>query len=1136
MLKQQEHGQDQHSISYAQQRMWILDRLDPRNPAYNITRVIRMRGVLSHAALQESLRAIVTRHESLRTTFSEIEGEPISVVAADGSLNLSISDLNSVAEAEREAEALRLGRDEAQRPFDLARGPLLRAKLLRLSTDEHILILTMHHIITDAWSMSVFFEELGRLYDAFVAGLPSPLLELSMQYGDFAHWQRESLKGEVLDKRLTYWRHQLAGVDPMLELPTDRNRPVVSTAHGAIQKRVFSSTLQNGLKAVGRESEATLFMVLLAAFQTLLFRYTSRDDLVVGSPTAGRNEVEFESLIGFFVNTLALRTNLSGNPTFRELLGRVREVTLEAYDHQEVPFEKIIETLQIQRSLSYTPLFQVMFILQNALKQHLELAGLTLDELEFDSGTAKFDLTVDMAEVDDGLSCIFEYNTDLFESATIRRMLGHFQSLLEGIVSDPGQRLLSLPLLSEPERHQLLVEWNETAVVYSHETCIHELFAAQAARTPETVALICRGQSMTYDELNSRANQLAHYLRGRGVGRGVLVGICVERSIEAVLGLLGILKAGGAYIAMDPAYPPQRLAFMLEDSQASVVLTMQHLRHCVAGYAGEIICLDTDWGVISSESTVNPDSGVHSDDLAYVIYTSGSTGTPKGILSPHRASVNRFSWMWRQWSFQPGEVCCQKTTLNFVDSVWEIFGPLLQGVPNVIIPDEVLEDPDRLIDTLAAYRVTRIVLVPSFLRFLFDSIPDLGSKIPDLKLWITSGEALTLQLARRFEENLPDATLVNLYGSSEVAADVTGYVISNSRSLECIPIGRPIANTQIYVLDPEFNPVPIGVAGEIYVGGHSLAQGYLNNPELTAQKFIPDPFARDSETRLYRTGDRGRFLPDGNIEFLGRVDTQVKLRGIRIELGEVESVLCSHPSIHAAVVAVSGAEGAERLIGYVVPNSSAPAPSELRRFVRDKLPEHMVPAAFVMLEALPLLPSGKVDRRALPEPDQERRGIEREYIPPRNDMEEKLAGIMTEVLKVERIGVHDNFFEMGGHSLLGMQVVARVRKVFRVELPLRSLFEEPTIAGLCPEIEKAEKRDDSSVIPTPTRRSSPSRREQLLAKLDQLTDEEVNALLSATLPKGQDEREGKRVQLQNINKVDNLLILLTNLYISSTTL
>ena len=984
---------------------------------------------------------------------------------------------------------------------------LIRAKLLRLSADEHVLVLVMHHIITDAWSMSVLFEEIGRLYEAFAAGLPSPLPDLPIQYGDFARWQRDALTGGVLDGQLAYWRQQLAGADAVLELPADRGRPVVRTAHGAIQRLMFSSLLRERLKAVGREVNATLFMTVLAAFQTLLWRYTGRDDLVIGSPTAGRSEVELESLIGFFVNTLVIRTNLSGDPTFRELLGRVREVALEAYAHQEAPFEKVIEALQVPRSLNYTPLFQVMFILQNAPKQRLDLPGLTLDALEFDSGTAKFDLTVEIAEVDDGLSCVFEYSTDLFEPATMTRMLRHFQSVLEGIVADPGQRLSALPLMGMSEQHQLLVEWNDTAAVYLHDQCIHKLFEAQATRTPEGVALLYRDRRITYRELNSRANQLAHHLRRHGVGRGVLVGICIERSIEAVLGLLGILKAGGAYVPMDPAYPQQRLAFMLEDSRAPVLLTMRRLLHCVPQCAAKTICLDTDWDSSVPESAANLDSSVSPHDLAYVMYTSGSTGTPKGVLASHRASVNRFCWMWNGWGFAPDEVCCQKTALSFVDSVWEIFGPLLQGIRNVIIPDEELEDPHRMVQTLAANRVTRIVLVPSLLHLLLDSVADLQNRVPDLKLWITSGEAITPELAQRFEQDLPDATLMNLYGSSEVAADVTWYVIRNSRSLDRIPIGRPIANTQIYVLDPRLNPVSIGVLGEIHVGGHSLAQGYLNNPELTSQKFISNPFARDAAGRLYRTGDLGRFLPDGNVEFLGRMDNQVKIRGIRIELGEIENVLSTHPAIHAAVVMVSGTGGAERLIGYVVPSNTAPAPSELRAFVKARLPDHMVPASFVLLDTLPLLPNGKVDRRALPAPDQARWQINQEHIAPRNPMEEKLAGIIAAVLNIGRISVLDNFFDLGGHSLLGIQVTARVRKVFQVELPLRSLFEEPTVAGLCREIEKAVQRGARLMVPAPTRRVSPSRREQLLARLGQLSDEEVDALLNTMLAKEQHERE-----------------------------
>jgi amino acid adenylation domain-containing protein len=1094
-------------VSFAQQRMWLVDRLDPGNPAYNIARAIRIRGSLSTEALRESLRTIVTRHESLRTTFAELEGEPVQVITAEGSLECPTIDLSDLPKPERESETLRLARDEAQRPFDLARGPLLRAKLLRLGGEEHVLVLVMHHIVTDAWSMSVFFRELGQLYEALALGRPSPMRDLSIHYGDFARRQRESLKGEVVERHLAYWRRQLAGADPVLELPSDLARPTVRTPLGATERVVFASALRDRLKAVGREANATLFMTLLAAFQVLLWRYTGRNDLLIGSPSAGRHEVELEPLIGFFVNTLVMRTDLSGNPPFRELLGRLREVALEAYAHQDVPFEKVIEALQIPRSLRHTPLFQVMFILQNAPRQTFELAGLTLEELEFDSETAKFDLTVEMAEIDEGLSCAFEYSTDVIEQATVARMLGHFQTLLEGIVADPGQRLSDLPLMGLAERHRLLVEWNDTAANYPRDRCIHELFEAQAEQTPAAVALACRDRAVTYRELNARANQLACYLRRRGVGRGVLVGICVERSIEAVEGLLGILKAGGAYVPMDPAYPRERLAFMLEDSRATVLLTVEQLIERVPTAASEIICLDTDWDSISREGEANPDSGVAAEDLAYVIYTSGSTGKPKGVLASHRASVNRFAWMWNGWRFAPEEVCCQKTALSFVDSLWEIFGPLLRGIRNVIIPDEELGDLGRMVQTLADNQVTRIVLVPSMLRLLLDSLPDLQRRVPKLKLWITSGEAMTPQLARRFEESLPDAMLMNLYGSSEVAADVTSYLIRHSEPLDRIPIGRPIANTQIYVLDREMTPVPIGVAGEIHVGGENVARGYLNDPELTSQKFIADPFAGDSQARLYKTGDLGRFRPDGNLEFLGRADTQVKIRGVRVELGEVESILRTHPSVRATVVTVSGGGGDERLIGYVVLHDAGVDERDLRRFLRAKLPDQLVPASFVVLDALPLTPNGKVDRRALPAPDEARRETERVHVAPRNAIEERLVGIMTEVLDIERVGVHDNFFELGGHSLRGIQVIARIRKVFQVELPLRSLFDEPTVAGLCLEIEKAEKRDPETAMSTPTKRINLSSREQLLARLNRLSDEEVEALLGSMPGTRQDEQE-----------------------------
>jgi amino acid adenylation domain-containing protein len=647
--------------------------------------------------------------------------------------------------------------------------------------------------------------------------------------------------------------------------------------------------------------------------------------------------------------------------------------------------------------------------------------------------------------------------------------------------------------MTADERHQLLVEWNHTGAGYPRERCLHELFDAQVERSPDAIALRWRDVDITYRELQTRSNQLAHHLRRRGVRPGVLVGVSLERSPDAIVALLGVLKAGGAYVPVDPAYPEERRAFMLRDSGAPVLLTVQRLAARVAKGAAEVIALDTDWNRIGQEGDGAPVSGASPDDLAYVIYTSGSTGRPKGVLAGHRASVNRLSWMWSAWPFAPDDVCCQKTPLSFVDSVSEIFGPLLQGIPTVIIPEEDLPEPDRLVQALSRHRVTRIVLVPSLLRLVLDRVPNLRTRIPDLRLWVTSGETIPPPLARRFEDALPTATLLNLYGSSEVAGDVTCYVTRNAGSLARIPIGRPIANTRIYILDSASQPVPVGVTGEIHVGGDNLARGYLNNPELTADKFIRDPFTRDPGARLYRTGDLGRFLPDGNIELLGRVDAQVKVRGVRIELGDVESTLRTHPAIRATVVMVSGADGDERLIAYVVSDGATPAPADLRRFAREKLPEQFVPAAFVTLDTLPLLPNGKVDRQALAALSTADARVDRDYVGPRTDAEARLAGIFAEVLRLERVGVHDDFFELGGHSLVGAQVVARVRNVFQVELPLRALFEEPTVAGLCHEIAKAPPCAAAPVA-SPLRVETSSRAE-LLAKLDRLSDEDVRALL-----------------------------------------
>jgi amino acid adenylation domain-containing protein len=1092
------------AVSYAQERLWLLDRLEPGSPTYNIARAIRMRGALSTQALRAAFDAIVARHESLRTTFAEVDGQPMQVIAESRSVELPLVDLSDSPEAQRESALERVIREEAQRPFDLATGPLLRATLLRLRPDDHVLLLVMHHIVTDGWSMSILFREISQLYEAATTGRPVSLPALPLQYADFARWQRESLTPAALERQLTYWRTQLAGAPPVLELPTDRARPAARTPRGAVQHMVLPQPLVDRLKTVGRGANATFFMTLLAAFQTLLSRYTGADDIVVGSPAAGRGEVDLEPMIGFFVNTLVLRTDLSGNPAFRELVARVREVALEAYSHQETPFERLVEALNVQRTLSYPPVFQVMFVLQNAPRQTFELPGLTMTELDIDIGTAKFDLTVETAEVDEGLFCAFEYSTDVFEHATMTRMLQHFRSLLEGVAANPEQRLSELPLIDAAERRRVVTEWNDTTVAYPREQCLHWIFEAQAARTPDAVALVYRAQQITYAELNRRADQLAGHLRARGVGRGVPVGICIERSIDAVLGLLGILKAGGAYVPMDPTYPASRLAFMLEDSRAPVLLTVQRLLERVPRTGCEVLCLDRLPETVAPSVAAAPGRDVTAEDPAYIIYTSGSTGTPKGVLAPHRASVNRFTWMWRRWRYEPHEVGCQTTALSFVDAMWEIFGPLLQGVPSVIVPDEAIEDPIGLVEILAANRVTRIVLVPSLLWLLIDTVPSIGSRLAALRFWVTSGEAITPELAGRFAATFPAATLVNLYGSSEVAGDVTSYVIERDRVLERIPIGRPIDNTRIYLLDRYLNPVPIGMPGQIHVAGDGLARGYLHNPELTSQKFIPDPFGDDRGARLFATGDRGRFLPDGNIEFLGRVDTQFKIRGIRIEPSEVETVVCAHPSVQAAVVTVVGAGAAERLVCHVVPHGGASVPDDLRPFVRQQLPDFMVPSAFVPLPALPLTPNGKVDRRALTVPIQLRPDRERDHVAPSTREEKALAGIFAEVLKLDRVGVHDNFFELGGHSLLGIQVIARVRKVFRVELPLRRLFEEPTVAGLCIEIERAERSGARVVASAPSR--DVTSREQLLARLAGLSDAEVEALLRRVSGGRQDER------------------------------
>ncbi|MDY6951374.1 MAG: amino acid adenylation domain-containing protein, partial [Thermodesulfobacteriota bacterium] len=952
-------------LSFAQERLWFLDQLEPENPAYNRPFALRLRGPLNVAGLELALSEIVRRHETLRAVFSSAEGRPVQAITPARPITLALRDLSQERDAHQEAQARRLAAQEAQRPFDLARGPLLRATLLRLAREEHVLLLVIHHMAFDGWSATVLLEELTPLYDAFSSGRPSPLAELPIQYADFALWQRQQLKGDLFTTELAYWKDRLADAPPALDLPTDHPRPAVQTHQGRRKAQCLPAALWRSLKALCRQEEATLFMVLLAAFQVLLHRYTGREDMVVGSPISGRSQVDTERLIGFFVNTLVLRTDLSGNPTFLELLKRVREVAMGAYAHQDLPLEKLLEALRLERDLSRTPLFQVMFNLEHFPEEAGQAQDLGIEPFAFDSGVCQFDLALEAVETGHGLSCVWEYNTALFDDATMSRMLGHYQVLLEAIVADPGQRIGALPLLTEAEGHQVLVSWNDTRAAYVKDRCVHHLFASQAEKRPEAVALVFRDQQMTYGELNRRANRLAHYLQREGVGPDVLVAVCVERSLDMVVGLLGVLKAGGAYVPLDPAYPKARLAFMIEETAAPVLLTRAHLAERLLHRGQKVLCLDRDWEAISRQPEKAPVTDTGPENLAYVIYTSGSTGQPKGVAIAHRGLVNLISWQQRTFSLSEKDKATQLAALSFDITVMELWPHLAAGARIYLPPDEETAlSSAKIRDWLVSEAITVSDLVtPLAESVLCLPWPQGGP----LRILLTGGDRL-----RAYPSQSLPFDLVNIYGPTEYSAVTTWATISpDSGPHSPPPIGRPIDNTQVYLLDKYLEPVPIGLPGELHVGGVGLARGYLKGPALTAEKFIPNPFSHEAGARLYKTGDVAQYLPDGSIAFLGRMDNQVKIRGFRVELGEIESILREHPNLQDAVVVARDHDRAgRRLVAYVLPAGTlAPTIDALRRFLKERLPDYMVPAAWVLLERLPLTPSGKVDRRGLPEPE-----------------------------------------------------------------------------------------------------------------------------------------------------------------------
>ena len=1034
-------------LSFAQQWLWFFDQLEPDNSTYNRTSAYRLIGPLNVTSLEQSFNEIIQRHEVFRTTFSVVDGQPVQVITPTLTLPLKIIDLRDLPETENKAHVQRLMIQERRWTFKLDKGPLFRTTLLQLGDQEYVLILTMHHIVSDGLSMGGLFWELSILYEAYSSGKLPVLPELPIQYADVAMWQRQWLKGDVLEKQLSYWKKQLEGAPSFLELPIDKPRPPVQTFRGDRQSLVLSKTLSEALKVLSRKEGGTLYMTLLASFQTLLHRYTGQEDVVVGSPIASRNRPEIEPLIGFFVNTLVMRTDFSGNPTFRELLSRVHETALGAYDHQDIPFEKLVEELQPERNLSHSPLFQVMFAFQNTLRQDLKLSELHVSQLKIRNETAKFDLTLSMAEEAEGLRGTFEYNTDLFDTATIKRMVEHFQTLLESIVADPGQQIGMLPILTKTERHKMLVSWNDTRQDYSRDRCIHQLFEEQVSRTPENVAVEFEDRKLTYKELNEKANQVAHFLKRQGVAPDVLVGVLMERSLEMVTGLLGILKAGGAYVPLDPSYPKERLSFMLEDAHMPVLVTQQGIFEHLSDYSGHILGLDTDWGLLGKESRENTENPIHIDDLAYVIYTSGSTGKPKGVMIPHRAICNHMHWMIETFSLTAEDRVLQKTPFSFDASVWEFFAPLLVGGRLVMARPGGHQDGQYLIRVISERQVTTLQLVPSLLRLLLEE--EGLKKCSSLKRVFCGGEVLTVELQKRFLGRL-NTNLYNLYGPTEAAIDTTYWVCRRGNDRQTVPIGRPIANAQTYVLDPHLQPVPIGVSGELYIGGEGLARGYLNRPDLTAERFLTDPFSDEPDARIYKTGDLGRWLPDGAIEFLGRNDFQVKIRGFRIELGEIEAQLAAVTGIAEAVVLVrEDNPGSQRLVAYYTVKDAAAKElnaEALRHYLANLLPDYMLPSAYVTMECFPLTPNGKTDHKALPPPEAAAYAT-RVYEAPMNELEETLARIWSELLGVEKVGRHDHFFELGGHSLLVVTLIERLRRK-GLYTDVRALFTTPTLMDL----------------------------------------------------------------------------------------
>ena len=1053
-------------LSFSQQRVWVLDQLDLAGTAYNLAVAVRLSGMLDVEALRWALSGAVARHEALRTSFANVQGRPVQVIARELAVALPRVDLSGLQGAERAREARRVASSLARVRFDLSQGPLVQAVLVRLGAAEHVIGLALHHMVADGWSLGILVREVAALYVGTV------LPPLPLQYGDFSSWQRSWLQGEALEEQLSYWREQLAGMPPVLAIATDHPRRVHRGSRAGRQGIVLGEELSRGLRALGRQVQATPFMTLLAGFATLLHRYTGQSDVAVGTPIANRGRVELESLIGFFANTLVLRCELVGEPGFGALLARVRGMALDAYAHQDLPFERLVEELQPERELGVNPLFQVMFQLQNVPLSRIELPGLELEPLEVERGAAMFDLTLALREEGQSFAGVIEYDADLFEPTTIARLGSHLETLLRSAVSTPDRQLSDLGLLSAAERHELEVEWSDRSRGGSSGR-VHEAIEAQVRRRPQAEALRFEGESLSYGELDGQSNRLARRLVDLGVARGSRVGVCLKRSPELLVSLLAVWKAGGAYVPMDPSYPSDRLSYMQADAGLSLLLAD----------AGTPVSLGDRVPVLRVDEESWDGSGAalgllgSASDLAYVIYTSGSTGRPKGVEVTHGALLSFLESMREEPGLGEGDVLLAVTSLSFDIAGLELYLPLLVGARIELVSREVASDGARLRSVLEESDATALQATPSTWRMLIDAGWQGGA---DLKV-LCGGEALPERLASDLQAR--SSSVWNLYGPTETTVWSALWRVAGPG----VRIGRPIANTRAVLLDGHGRPVPLGVPGELCLGGQGVARGYHERPDLTAERFVPSPYGElDGEPggRLYRTGDLAHFRGDGTLEYLGRTDHQVKVRGFRIELGEVETALEAHPEVARAVVMARE----DRLVAYLVARESTPSITELRSWLGSQLPDYMVPSAWVVLESLPLTPNGKVDRKALPAPEGGRQ-VAAPFVAPRGAVEELISGIWSEVLGVERVGMHDNFFELGGHSLLATQAVSRLGEALEIEVPLRRMFEAPTVARLAEVL----LLDSSNDLEQAAR---------LVLDLFQLSDGEVEALLADKLDAG----------------------------------